>query len=289
MLLIIIIIVLAIITMVILSVDIEEFSKTEEIKFKFKWKTLLGLLWLLLILFKCFTIISTGEVGLKIRFGKIIDVINQEGIVLKSPLESVETINVKVQKYENEVALETSTKDMQVVNNVKVSINYQIDGKQAETLYRKVGSNYETTILEPAIQEVVKGTISKYTSQELVVKRSEISSDITNELNEKINSYGITCVNTNINNFDFSPAYNNAIEQQAVAEREVETSKQQLEKAKIDAEKRKVDAQAQAESNKAMEKTITKEILMQQFIEKWDGKLPTTYAGEDILSIFNLK
>ena len=289
MLLIIISIVLAIITMVILSVDIEEFSKTEEIKFKFKWKTLLGLLWLLLILFKCFTIISTGEVGLKIRFGKIIDVINQEGIVLKSPLESVETINVKVQKYENEVALETSTKDMQVVNNVKVSINYQIDGKQAETLYRKVGSNYETTILEPAIQEVVKGTISKYTSQELVVKRSEISSDITNELNEKINSYGITCVNTNINNFDFSPAYNNAIEQQAVAEREVETSKQQLEKAKIDAEKRKVDAQAQAESNKAMEKTITKEILMQQFIEKWDGKLPTTYAGEDILSIFNLK
>lgn len=289
MFLIIISIILAIITMICLCFDVKYYQEEEEIRFKFKFKSLLGLLWLLLILFGCFTIIETGEVGLKIRFGEITDVINQEGIVFKSPIEKVETINIKVQKYENETALETSTKDMQVVNNVKVSINYQIDGVKAEQLYRKVGSNYETTILEPAIQEVVKAVISKYTSQELVVKRSEISQDITNTLNEKINDYGISCVNTNINNFDFSASYNQAIEQQAVAEREVETSKKQLEKAKIDAEKRKVDAQAQAESNKAMEKTITKEILIQEFIKKWDGKLPSTYAGEDILSIFNLK
>lgn len=282
-------IILAIITIIGLCFDLEKWNESEEIGFKFKIKSLLGLLWLLLILFKCFTTISTGEVGLKIRFGKIVDVINKEGIVFKSPLESVEKVNIKVQKYENEVPLETSTKDMQVVTNVFVSINYQIDGEQAEQLYRKVGSNYEATVLEPAIQEVVKGVISKYTSQEIVSKRSDISQDITNTLNEKISSYGIKCVNTNINNFDFSDAYNNAIEQQAVAEREVETSKQQLEKAKIDAEKRKVDAQAQAESNKALERTITKEILIQKFIEKWDGKLPTTYAGEDILSIFNLK
>ena len=289
MFLIIISIILTIVTLIFTLIDKKEFKETENIEFKFTPKIFLSFLWLLLILFKCFTIIETGEVGLKIRFGKIVDVINQEGIVFKSPIEKVQTINIKVQKYENETALETSTKDMQVVNNVKVSINYQIDGKEAETLYRKVGSNYETTILEPAIQEVVKGVISKYTSQEIVTKRSEISQDITNTLNEKINDYGITCVNTNINNFDFSATYNNAIEQQAVAEREVETSKKQLEKAKIDAEKRKVDAQAQAESNKAMEKTITKEILIQKFIEKWDGKLPTTYAGDDILSIFNLK
>jgi regulator of protease activity HflC (stomatin/prohibitin superfamily) len=280
---------LTIVTIIWLAVDNEEFENTRNVKFKFRPKIFLGLLWLLLILFECYTVISTGEVGLKVRFGKIVDVINKEGIILKSPIESIEKIDIKVQKYENEAPLETSTKDMQVVNNVLISINYQIDGERAEELYRKVGSNYEAIILEPAIQEVVKGVISKYTSQEIVTQRNEIANDITNTLNEKISEYGIKCVNTNINNFDFSQEYNYAIEQQAVAEREVETSKQQLEKAKIDAEKRKVDAQAQAESNKALEQTITKEILIQKFIEKWDGHLPTTYAGEDILSIFNLK
>ena len=30
-------------------------------------------------------------------------------------------------------------------------------------------------------------------------------------------------------------------------------------------------------------------LIAKQFIEKWDGKLPETYAGENILGLFNLK
>ena len=37
------------------------------------------------------------------------------------------------------------------------------------------------------------------------------------------------------------------------------------------------------------QQTGTSVAKAKQFIEKWDGKLPETYAGEDILSIFNLK
>ena len=289
MFLIIISILLSIITIVAIGIDYDKLKEEEEFSFKFKPKCLLGLLWLLLILFECYTIISTGEVGLKIRFGKIVDVIDKEGIVLVSPIESVEKINVKVQKYENETPLETSTKDMQIVNGVKVSINYQINGKDAQSLYRKVGSNYETTVLEPTIQETVKAVISQYTSQELVTKRSEVALDITKTLNEKINVYGINCVNTNINNFDFSAEYNRAIEQQAVAEREVETAKQQLEKSKIESEKKLIEAEATKKANDMLKQSLTDEVIAKQFIEKWDGKLPTTYAGDDILSIFNIK
>ena len=289
MFLLIISIILTIITFVFLNIDIEKTEEEEKPVWKFKWKSLLCLLCLMINLFNCFTTISTGEVGLKIRFGKIVDVINQEGIIFKSPIESVKKIDIKVQKYENEAPLETSTKDMQIVNNVKISINYQIDGKRAEDLYRKVGSNYEETILEPAIQEIVKGTISKYTSQELVVKREEISQNISSELNKKINDYGITCVNTNIKNFDFSQAYNDAIEQQAVAERNVEKAKQELEKAKIESEKKLIEAEATKKANDMLKQSLTDEVIAKQFIEKWDGKLPTTYAGDDILSIFNIK
>lgn len=289
MFLLIISIILTIITFVFLNIDIEKNQEEEKPVWKFKWKSLLCLLCLMINLFNCFTTISTGEVGLKIRFGKIVDVINQEGIIFKSPIESVKKIDIKVQKYENEAPLETSTKDMQIVNNVKISINYQIDGKKAEDLYRKVGSNYEETILEPAIQEIVKGTISKYTSQELVVKREEISQNITEELNKKINDYGITCVNTSIKNFDFSQAYNDAIEQQAVAERNVEKAKQELEKTKIESEKKLIEAEATKKANDMLKQSLTDEVIAKQFIEKWDGKLPTTYAGDDILSIFNIK
>lgn len=262
---------------------------TEEEKWEFKPRMIISLLWLIIILFGCFSTIKTGEIGIKTRFGKIVGSTTNEGIIFKSPIEKVEKINIKVQKYENKDALSTSTKDMQIVNNIKVSINYQIDGTNVVELYKKVGINYSNTILEPAIQETIKGVISKYTSEELVTKRSEISLDINNTLNERIKNYGINSVSVAINNFDFSEAYNQAIEQKAVAEQNVLKAQQELEQTKVEAEKKIVEAEATNKANELLKQNVTDEVLMKQFIEKWDGKLPTTYAGNDILKMFNLK
>ena len=252
-------------------------------------RMLCGLFCLLIILFGCFSTIKTGEVGIKTRFGKIVSSTNSEGIVFKSPLEKIEKIDIKVQKYENEVALSTSTKDMQVVNNITVSINYRIDGTKVIDLYKKVGVKYNETVLEPAIQETIKAVISKYTAEELVTRRSEISLDINNTLNERINDYGINSTAVAINNFDFSEAYNQAIEQKAVSEQNVLTAKQELEKARVESEKKIVEAEATNKANELLKQNVTDEVLMKQFIEKWDGKLPATYAGDDILGMFNLK
>lgn len=262
---------------------------TEEEKWEFKPRMIISLLWLIIILFGCFSTIKTGEIGIKTRFGKIVGSTTNEGIIFKSPIEKIEKINIKVQKYENKDALSTSTKDMQIVNNIKVSINYQIDGTNVVELYKKVGINYSNTILEPAIQETIKGVISKYTSEELVTKRSEISLDINNTLNERIKNYGINSVSVAINNFDFSEAYNQAIEQKAVAEQNVLKAQQELEQTKVEAEKKIVEAEATNKANELLKQNVTDEVLMKQFIEKWDGKLPTTYAGDDILKMFNLK
>ncbi len=276
MVLMIISIVLTILAVLVLGYD----SDTES--WGIRPRMLFGLLFLLIILFGCFSTIKTGEIGIKVRFGKIISSTTNEGIVFKLPFEEMKKINVKVQKYENEEPFSTSTKDMQIVNNIMVSINYQIDGTKAIDLYKTVGTNYQTTVLEPAIQETIKAVISKYTAEELVTKRSEISLDINTTLDDRISSYGINSVAVSINNFDFSDSYNQAIEQKAVAEQEVETSKNQLEKAKIDAEKKKVEAQGEAEANALLQQSLTDQIIAQQFIEKWNGQLPTTMTDSAI-------
>lgn len=282
MILIIISLILIIITSGVLGFSFDE-------GWKIRPRMLFGLVWLMIMLFGCFSTIKTGEIGIKTRFGKIIGNTTSEGIVFKSPLEKIVKINIKVQKYENKEVLSTSTKDMQIVNNIRVSINYQINGKQATELYKTVGVNYKNTILEPAIQETIKGVISKYTSEELVTKRSEISLDINSTLNDRIKNYGINSVSVAINNFDFSEAYNQAIEQKAVSEQNVLTSQQELEKAKVEAEKKIVEAEATNKANELLKQNVTDEVLMKQFIEKWNGQLPATYAGQDIMKIFNLK
>ena len=276
MVLMIISIVLTILAVLVLGYD----SDTES--WGIRPRMLFGLLFLLIILFGCFSTIKTGEIGIKVRFGKIISSTTNEGIVFKLPFEEMKKINVKVQKYENEEPFSTSTKDMQIVNNIMVSINYQIDGTKAIDLYKTVGTNYQTTVLEPAIQETIKAVISKYTAEELVTKRSEISLDINTTLDDRISSYGINSVAVSINNFDFSDSYNQAIEQKAVAEQEVETSKNQLEKANIDAEKKKVETQGEAEAYALLQQSLTDQIIAQQFIEKWNGQLPTTMTDSAI-------
>ena len=276
MILIIISVILTILAILILGYD----SETET--WNVRPRMLFGFLFLIINIFGCFTTIKTGEVGIKVRFGEIVSSTTDTGIVFKLPFEDIKKINVKVQKYENEDAFSTSTKDLQIVNNIKVSINYQIDGTKAVDLYKTVGTNYQTTALEPAIQETIKAVISQYTAEELVTKRSDVSLAINNTLDERISLYGINSVAVSINNFDFSESYNQAIEQKAVAEQEVETSKNQLEKAKIDAEKKKVEAQGEAEANALLQQSLTDQIIAQQFIEKWNGQLPTTMTDSAI-------
>lgn len=279
-------IILIIITSVILGLSTDGY----DVVFKVRPRMLFGLIWLAIILFGCFSQVNTGEIGIKIKFGKIIDVTRNEGIVFKSPLEKVVILNLKIQKYENEKELDTSTKDLQIVNNIKVSVNYQIDGEKAIDLYKKVGTNYKENILEPAIQETIKATISQYTAEELVTKRSEISLKINENLNNRISEYGIKSVAVSIKNFDFSQAYNQAIEQKVVAEQNVLKAQQELEKSKIDAEKKIVEAEATNKANQLLKQNVNDEILAKQFIEKWNGQLPTTYAGDgDILKMFNIK
>ena len=53
------------------------------------------------VAFNSFQTIRSGEVGLKVRFGKIVDTKLDEGLNLKIPfIEKIVTVNIKVQKVE---------------------------------------------------------------------------------------------------------------------------------------------------------------------------------------------
>lgn len=279
------VILLTIITTALLGLDIklnEYHDGIESVNYSIRPRMLFGLLWLILLLFGSFTTVNSGEIGLKVRFGKITNTPISEGINWKIPgIEKIVKVNVKVRKYENEAALSTSSKDLQIINNIVINVNYQIDNTKAVSLYKNVGNNYEDVVITPAIQESVRSIISQYTAEELVTKRSEIANAINDNLNQKLNSYGINVLSTAIKNFDFSAEYNAAIEKKAVAEQNVLTAQQELEKTKIDAEAKKVKAQGDADANMVLEKTLTRDVLLQQFIEKWDGKLSTVSGNEN--------
>ena len=227
-----------------------------------------------------FQTIRSGEVGLRVRFGKIIDSNLKEGFNLKVPyIENIVKVNIKVQKVERQTS--AASKDLQDINT-KIAVNYRIEADKASNLYKTVGNNYEQTILEPVIEESVKSVISKYTAEETITKRSEVSAESLKVLQEKVDKYGIVIDNFNIINLSFSDEYSKAIEEKQVAEQKLAT-------AKLESEAKIVEAEADKKANDLLKQSLTDELIEKQFIEKWDGKLPDTYAGGDILGIFKNK
>lgn len=234
---------------------------------------------LIITIISSFTIVKSGEVGLKVRFGKITDSSISEGINFKIPyIEEILRVNIKVQKAE--LTVESSTKDMQIVNT-DLAVNYRIDVKKASNLYKTVGSNYEEIVLMPAVKESIKTAIAQYNAEEITTNRSTVSESCLKAIQDKVNKYGIIIEDFNLTNISFSEEFTKAIEEKQVAE-------MNLEKAKLEAEANVAKAKGEADANALLQKTLTKDVLTEQFIEHWDGKLPETYAGGNVLEMFNL-
>ena len=232
-----------------------------------------------------FTTIHSGEVGIKVRFGKVISEVS-EGVNFKIPvIERIEKMNIRVQK--TEVKTSSSSKDLQEVD-MSLAVNYKINKKKATQLYKNVGTDYEEIILEPAIEEAIKAVTSKYTAEELITNRSEVSIKCMEELSKKVEKYGLSVSDFNITNFSFSEEFEKAIEEKQVAEQKVLTAKQELEKEKIEAEKKIVKAEAERQANELKEQTLTDNIIKEKFIEKWNGELPKVTGSTGMFDISSI-
>lgn len=240
----------------------------------------------IILMFGCIRTIKSGQVGIRVQFGKVVDTEMNEGINFKMPLvEKIVKINIQVQKVELKTG--GASKDLQDVNTT-IAVNYRVDGKKATSLYKNVGKKYEEIVLQPAIQESIKAVTSQYTAEELITNRSEVSKKCMETLDNKVKSYGLIIDNFNIIGFNFSAEFNKAIEEKQVAEQKVLTAKQELEKEKIEAEKKLVKAEAEKKANELLNQTLTDEVLMQQFIEKWNGELPKVTDGNSMFDISGL-
>ncbi len=263
---------------------IEEIKNTENLQKKVF--IIIAVILVLLLFSGTFRIIKSGEVGIKVRLGKVIQVQKDEGVNIKIPLiEKIVKMNIQVQKIELDTT--SASKDLQDVN-MKLAVNYKINSKKAADLYKNVGTKYEEIILQPAIQESIKAVTSKYTAEELITNRGQVSNECMENLQSKIKRYGLTVDNFNITNFTFSKDFDKAIEEKQVAEQKVLTAKQELEKEKIEAEKKIVKAEAEKQANELKQQTLTDNIIKEKFIEKWNGELPKASGSNSIFDITGL-
>ena len=239
--------------------------------------------------------VPTGFVGVKTRFGQVQNTVINEGFNFKIPyIEKIVKIDCRTQK--TDYTMEASSKDLQKITNLKVSVNYNVTKDSANKLYREIGIDYKTIIVEPAIYEAMKATIANYTAEELVTKRNEVSAFALEVLFNKLNDKGISLTALNIIDLSFSAEFDAAIEAKQIVEQQTQHAQYELEKARVENEKKIENAKAEAEVMRQQNQQITEETLKlkeleikQKLIEKWNGQYPTTMLNDNMTALFDIE
>lgn len=286
-------VILTIILFGVLGINFTKIIDDDGFEWKLKARQVFSTFGLLVILFGCFTIVPVNSVGIKYNpfNGGTQNKTLGEGFYGKNPLEKIYTLSTKVQEFEFE-NISIQTKDSQYVNSI-LQVQARIDGSQAHEYFIKYGNkdlkDIKSIIANTIQKEFEKVTTTYNIMEVLGEKRDEIvNKTLINVKNELIKD-GIVIERIVLVDTDAGADVEQAIKNEAIAKKNAEAAVYQKQQAETEGEAKVIQAQKEKEANELLNKTLTDEILMQQFIEKWDGKLPTNYAGKDVLSIFNLK
>lgn len=262
---------------------------TETIEKKSKTKSRIAisiavfcLLVFILIPFSIHTV-DTGEVAVVKYFGEAIDVESPGTYFDFWITKNYTTFDTKTQTLQLDAA--TYSSDAQTMN-VQMTVQYRIHADSAIKIAEQYGTiDTLQARIEAIVAEKTKATLSSHKAMDIIANRASMSplveEAVRNAIDEK---FYVSIQTVSITNIDFSDAFEKAVEEKMVAEQEQLKANYQNEtkiaKATADAEAKKISAQAEKEANELLQKSLTDEILQEMWIEKWDGKLPSTVAGE---------
>jgi regulator of protease activity HflC (stomatin/prohibitin superfamily) len=244
----------------------------------------------LIVIFSIFRIIPAGHVGIKVLFGQVDPVPLREGLnLLWNPLYDVVTADARVQKHS--AKYDAASKDLQAVH-VDMVLNYRLIPDRAPDVYRSIGLNYSGVIIDPAAQEVLKANTALHNAAEILVKRPAIKADVQRDLTAWLVKYGIEMKEAALANIRFDPAYEKAIETKQIEEQKAEQKRYELIQAQRQAEivaaqakgvadALRIKGEAEAAYNGKVSASLTPVLIQQQYLSRWDGKLPQYAFGSN--------
>lgn len=247
--------------------------------------TIIGVIFVLAIVgMNSFTQVQFGHVGLYKTFGKLNENVLKPGIHLKIPfIQTVIQVNTQVTKTETDTT--ASSKDLQPIST-HVVVNYSVNEDSAYKLMNNIGSSYDTIVINPAVQEIVKEVTARFQAEELISIRDQVATMINEELTKRLAVYDLNVREVNIVNFSFSDAFNQSIEAKQVAQQQALKASNDLKRIEIEAKQKIAQAQAEAESLKLKKQEVTPELVklkqievQEKAVEKWDGHLPQVTGG----------
>jgi regulator of protease activity HflC (stomatin/prohibitin superfamily) len=259
--------------------------------------------------------IDAGHVGVKVNMygtGKGVDDVTEvTGWVFYNPFSTkIVEFPTFVQHKEYKQVIEDGkvTLDESFVVNSKDGsefhvapiVNYSVQREKVPYIfskYRRTLEEIETGFLKTAIYDAFRLVANSYPADALISNREEFEIKVRQMLEKQLLPEGFVLAQFTSNlvypeTFKKAiEAKNNAVQTALTAENQVKTAeaeaKIKIAKAEGNAQAMLTQARAEAEANNLKQKTLSSMLLQQQWIEKWDGKLPVYGTAPQIYKPVN--
>lgn len=239
------------------------------------------------VVFNCFSIVNEGFVGVKYRFGQIVNANLSAGLNFCIPfMETIEQVDIREQVYAT--TEDAYTSDTQTVQELKLKLNYSYDKSMLSEIIREIGiNNVESKLLVQNVAKITKNEIGKVKAEELVQSRSDVQLRIENELTPLLAEKGIIVQSFAIENLSFDDAFESSIQAKVIAAQdalkmenktreEEEKGKQTVIAAQAQADSVKLAADAQAYAIEVVQEKLENSPNYIEYLKitNWNGVLP---------------
>jgi regulator of protease activity HflC (stomatin/prohibitin superfamily) len=244
--------------------------------------------------------VDQGERAVVLRFGELVGE-SGSGFHFKLPwVDSVRRITVQTQtkRYQN---LDAYSRDQQPAD-LTVSVTYVVSN--ASEIYAQYGE-LEVAVLrliDPRLTAGIKTIFGQYDAVRAIQERAALNNDFATAVTSAIDGGPISIISVQIENIDFSDAYEQSVEQRMLAQVEIQKREQNLRTTEVEAQIARTKAEGEAQATRlrgeaeasaikarAEALRMNADLVQLQAVEKWDGKLPTTMVPSSALPFINVQ
>jgi regulator of protease activity HflC (stomatin/prohibitin superfamily) len=207
-----------------------------------------GFVALTIILGSWFTV-DQGEKGIILRWGAYAGTA-EPGLGFKLPLVD-EVVYISVRSNTRRYTAEAYSRDQQPAI-LTISVNYHIIPADVEQVYAQYQSeeNLVTKLIDPRVAQEVKTIFGQFNAVTSIQERARLNQEALRVVQAAVKG-PVVIESLQIENIDFSEAYENSVEQRMLAEVEVQRLRQNAEREKVQAQITVTRATATADAVKA--------------------------------------
>ncbi len=221
---------------------------------------------LVILLFSAVTKVGTGHVGVLTLFGKVQSGETLgEGIHLINPMKTNNELSIQTQTLKESASVPSSEGLMM---SLDTSLIYHLNPDRAAEVFQKIGSDYETVVVEPTLRSAIREATASHTANALYTgEREMVAKQIYDQVSTQLSQRGLIVENVLLRDIQLPSTLKAAIEAKQQAEQESLAMNFRLQKETQEAQRKRIEAAGVRDFQQIVAQGITPSLLEWKGIE----------------------